>query len=595
MKKLKLLLTPRELRRLWLLIGVLVAKALLQVIGIVSILPFMSLVAKPELIQTNKWLNQIYVAGGFENERSMLIATGIIALVYMILSNAFVAFVGWIQTRFTMGIAHRMAVRMIRSYISEPYEFFLTRSSIDLLKRVIQEVTVFTRQVLMSSLDVISKGLVSLVIFLMLFLVDPELALVVFVVLGGVYTGIYVMKQKMLQSLGEKRLEENRMRFRSLSDLMSGIKEIQLYDARPYFYQRFFKASEFLAGIFPRIYLASTAPRYLVETLAYGGILLVTLYLLESKGSIEDVIPVLSLYALSGYRLIPSLQGTFQAVSTVRYSWPVVDEIILDYSRTSSQLGLSRGKPSDRLPFRKSMSFQNVSFTYAGEESPALSSISFDIKPGEHVAFVGRTGSGKTTLIDVLTGLLSPTSGQVIIDGITLSESNRARWQQQIGYVTQELFLFDDSVTHNIAFGVPDDEIDLDRVVKAAKVAQAHDFISELLPKGYDTIVGERGVRLSGGQKTRLGLARALYRQPSILILDEATSSLDGITERAIIDELAGSPADFTLILVAHRMSTVKSCDSIFLLEDGRLSDAGTFDDLLKTSEVFSEMQDLSP
>ncbi len=594
MKKLKLLLTPKELKRLWLLVGVLVVKALLQVIGIVSILPFMALVARPELVQTNKWLNKVYVLGGFESAHSMLIATGIAVLIYMALSNAFVAYVGWIQVRFSMGVSHRMGVRMIKSYISEPYEFFLTQDTIDLLKRVVQEVSVFVRQVLITGLDVVSKGLVSIVIFLLLVIVDIQLATIVFVVLGGSYAVIYFLKRKLLLSLGQERLDKNAVRFKSLSDLMTGIKEIQLYDARPYFFDRFFDASKRLADIFPRIHLLSQTPRYLVETLAYGGILLVTLYLLEFEGSVADVVPVLSLYALSGYRLIPSLQGTFQGVALVRQAWPVLDEIILDYNRNTSGGGISRREHLEKLPFEDTLSLRDVSFTYEGEHSPVLKSISFDIKRGGHVAFVGRTGSGKTTLVDVITGLLSPTSGEITVDGTTLSSGNMVRWQQQIGYVTQELFLFDDSVAHNIAFGVPDDEIDFDRVIEAAKIAQAHDFILELLPKGYDTVVGERGVRLSGGQRIRLGLARALYRRPSVLILDEATSALDGITERAIIDELVESPADFTLILIAHRISTVKSCSSIFLMEDGVMSDAGTYNDLLKTSDVFSEMTELT-
>jgi ABC-type bacteriocin/lantibiotic exporter with double-glycine peptidase domain len=594
MKKLKLLLTTRELRHFLLLLGLLVVKAILQVIGVASILPFMSLAAKPDLVHTNEWLNKIYLLGGFENEHSMLVALGVMVLVYIALSNAFVAFSGWVLSKYTMGIAHRMGVRMVRSYIAEPYEFFLTRTSIDLLKRVIQEVGVFVQQVLAPLLDVISKGLVSLVIFVMLFIVDAKLASIVMVVLGGAYMFIYLAKRRALRSLGEERLAMNQIRFKSMSDLMTGIKEIQLYDARPYFFTRFFESSKRIARIFPQIHLVTVSPRYLIETLAFGGILLVTLYLLKYSGSIVNAIPVLSLYVVSGYRLIPSLQSTFQSWTTIKHAWPVVDEIMLDYNRPAVQDKLTRMDPENRLPYQKNISFKDVSFTYAGEEAPALKSINCDIKRGDKVAFVGRTGSGKTTLVDVLTGLLAPTSGTISIDGSELTEANRGRWKQQLGYVTQELFLFDDSITRNVAFGVPDDEIDHKRVIEAAKMAQAHDFIMESLPKGYDTTVGERGVRLSGGQRVRLGLARALYRKPSVVILDEATSALDGITERVIIDELAQSPYDLTLIIIAHRMSSVKSCDSIFVLENGILSDAGSYDDLLKTSDVFSEMQELT-
>ncbi|MFC2085930.1 ABC transporter ATP-binding protein [Bacteroidota bacterium] len=594
MNKFKMLLTPRELRHLWLMTGLLFVKAILQVIGIVSILPFMALVANPNLVHTNKWINKFYVFGGFSDEHSALVAAGIAMLIYMALSNAFVAFVGWVQIKFTSGISHRMGVRMARSYIGEPYEFFLTRSAINLLKRVVQEVAVFVRQILIPALEVVSKGLVSIIIFLMLVLVDAQLAGTVFLVLGGSYVMIYLFKQNLLRSLGEERLDQNRERFKSVSDLMSGIKEIQLYNARAYFFERFTNSSAHLASIVPRIHLVTTAPRYLVETLAYGGILIVTLYLLEYAGSIEDLIPVLSLYAVAGYRLIPSLQSTFEAIAVIRHSWPVVDELILDYNRPISPVGLGQRKPVKKLPFEDTISFRNVSFTYGSEQVPALKPMNFDLKCGSNIAFVGRTGSGKTTLVDVLTGLLLPSSGEILIDGTVLDATTKVNWQQQIGYVTQELFLFDDTVMRNIAFGVPDDKIDEDRVIEAARIAQAHDFIVDSLPKGYNTVVGDRAVRLSGGQRVRLGLARALYRKPSVLVLDEATSALDGITERAIIEELVESPAEFTLILIAHRMSSVRSCDSIFLLEDGYLKDAGTFDELMKTSDVFSEMQDLT-
>ena len=593
MNRLKQLLTPREIKRLWVLFGLLVLKALMQVIGIASILPFMSLVAKPELVHTNKWLNKLYVMGGFESERGMLIATGVAVLVYMAFSNAFVAFLVWVQSKFTLDIGHRIGVRMVRSYITERYEFFLTRRSIDFLKRVVQEVSMLVRSVMVPALDLVSQGLISIVIFIMLFVVDAVLASTVLLVLGGAYSLVFISKRKLVQSIGEDRIRYNRMRFRSLNDLMSGIKEIQLYNARPYFFERFVDASGYLARIVPRVQLVIQAPRYLVETLAYGGILLVTLYLLEFGESVQDIIPVLSLYAVSGYKLIPSLQSTFQSVTTIKHAWPVVDEIMMDYNRPTGPVGLSKRRVQ-RLPFEETLSFESVRFTYDGEETSALVDINLNIRKGSKVAFVGRTGSGKTTLVDVLTGLLSPTEGTISIDGVALDELNRIRWQDQIGYVTQELFLFDDTVTRNIAFGVPDEEIDLDRIIQVAKVAQAHDFITELLPKGYDTIVGERGVRLSGGQRVRLGLARALYRNPAVLILDEATSALDGITERAIIDELVTGSNDLTLILIAHRMSSVKSCEQIFLLEDGRLTDAGSFNELLETSDVFSEMKELT-
>jgi ABC-type multidrug transport system fused ATPase/permease subunit len=594
MKKLRLLLNAREFKFFLLLMGVMVVHALLQVIGIASILPFMSLVANPDLVHTNEWLNRAYVLGGFENERSMLVATGVAVMVYMAFSNSFFTFVDWIKVKYSASITHRLGVRMTRAYISKPYEYYLTRHSIDFLKRVLHEVNTFSSQVIFNLLEFASKSLVSVVILLLLFAVDVTLATVVFLVLAGMYSVFFLVKRRMVESLGEERISQNRLRFRSLSELMNGLKEIQLYDARTHFYDRFAKSSESLSKVAPRIRLVTVVPRFIIETIAYGGILLITLYLLEYSGSIDEAIPMLSLYALAGYRLVPSLQQSYQSFTNLRHAWPVVDDIIVDYEKASTMLEDFDPRPVARLPFTCHIEFEDVNFTYHGEDASVLNSISFKIARGSTVGFVGRTGSGKTTLIDILTGLLSPTSGRVMVDETPLTDENRGGWQKNVGYVTQELFLLSDTVAHNIAFGVPDEEIDMERVVEAAKLAEAHNFITELLPEGYDTSVGERGVRLSGGQRVRLGIARALYRRPSLIILDEATSALDGITERAIIDRLIQSTDNLTLVLIAHRLSTVKSCDDIFLIEEGVLASAGTFSDLLRNSDVFSEMQELT-
>lgn len=594
MKKITGLLSTKEVTRLWILLVLIAVKAVLRVLGIATILPFMALVTDPEVAHTNKWLNFFYEGGGFTSERSFLLAVGGVLLLYMALSNSFVALVGWIQAKYTASVAHRISTRMIRSYVSESYEFFLTRNTIDMLKRAVQEADLFVKTVLSPLLEFISRSLIAVVILLMLLLVDPKLALISFGVVGGAYGVIFFAKRTLLAQLGQSRVDANKVRFRALAELMTGIKEIQLYQSRPYFYQRYFNSSEEIASIMPRAHLLSIVPRYLVETIAYGGILLITLYMIGFGGELEKSIPILSLYAFAGYRLLPALQAAFQSIATVKHGWPIVEEIQKDVSQTPVDASLVRGRRVDPMPFSARISLKDIDFTYAGEERPALRRISLDIDKGSSVAFVGRTGSGKTTLVDVMTGLLLPTAGQLQVDETPITARNRAEWQARIGYVTQELFLLDDTVAHNIAFGLSDDEIDHDRVIEAAKSAQAHDFILELLPKGYDTVIGQAGVRLSGGQRVRLGLARALYRRPSLIILDEATSALDGITERAIIDELVHAERNYTLILIAHRMSTVKTCDSIFLLEDGELIDTGTYHDLLESSVVFSEMKELT-
>lgn len=594
MNDLRALLTRREQNRMLALIFVLIFRSILEVIGVISILPFMALVSEPSLIDSNQWLAAAYRYFGFQSHQSMLITTGIASLLFLSASNGFTVFSGWIQSKFVTRVVHRLSTRIVRSYVTEPYEFFLRRNTSDLLSRVIQEATISMKEVLGAILDLVSRGFVCLIIFVMLLLINVILALIMIGVLGGVYLLIYLMKRSILDTLGAERIASNRDRFRSLTNLLSGIKEVQLHGVQQGFLDRFETASRFLADIAPRLHLMASVPRYVVETTAFGGILLVTIYLLAFSGGIQGALPILTLYALSAYRLLPSLQRVFLAATSLKHSWPAVKDLRRDYNRPIISISKIDLEPLERLSLTREMTVDNISFTYEGESAPTLSNISLRIDHGSHVAFVGRTGSGKTTLVDILTGLLHPETGVVSIDHERLTQENAARWQRSIGYVTQELFLLDDTVTRNIAFGLPDDSVDMDRVMSSAHIARAHEFVTTLLPDGYDTVIGDRGVRLSGGQRVRLGIARALYRDPSLIILDESTGALDGITEKEIVDELVNLSDDLTLILIAHRLSSVKSCDRIYFLEDGQITDSGTYEELLASNVTFGELTRLT-
>ncbi|WP_421985394.1 ABC transporter ATP-binding protein [Roseivirga sp.] len=324
-----------------------------------------------------------------------------------------------------------------------------------------------------------------------------------------------------------------------------------------------------------------------------GGVLTITMYFFVTSGNLLKSLPRLTLYAIAGYRLLPALQKAFSAIAKVKHSMPSLHKLYDDLMLAKG-LEDKEGESIERMPFKNKISIKNISFRYEEMNSDVLKDLNFEICKGSMTAFVGATGSGKTTLIDIITGLLSPEKGELIVDGVNTTSHNIAEWQQNIAYVPQEVYLYDDTLKANITFGKDLVDNDDKRMTSALQMAGIYDFIMNELPQGLDTKIGERGVRLSGGQRQRIGLARALYRNPTVLVLDEATSALDNITEKAIIESLKLLPDEITVIMIAHRLSTVKYADTIFLLEKGEVIGTGSYDDLIESNNTFREMDNIS-
>ena len=327
-------------------------------------------------------------------------------------------------------------------------------------------------------------------------------------------------------------------------------------------------------------------PRFAVEAIAFGGMIIVVLYLMSQEGNFANIVPIVVLYAFAGYRLLPALQSIYTDLTALRFVGPTVDGI---YDDLKSLKKVIHKDENISLSLKKSITLSNISYNYPNAKKTALKNISFEIPARETVAIVGATGSGKTTVVDIILGLIEAQEGILKIDDKTITRDNRASWQQSIGYVPQQIYLSDDTIAGNIAFGLNDpNKINQKAVEKAAKIANLHEFIINELPHKYNTTVGERGIRLSGGQRQRIGIARALYHNPQVLILDEATSALDNLTEQAVMDAVYNlSNNNITIIMIAHRLSTVKNCDTIFLLEKGELKGQGSFEKLIETNASF--------
>ncbi len=574
------------------LLFLMVLMGLFQAVGVASILPFMNIVVDPGIIETNQWLNWFYQWGGFENTQSFVIVVGFLTLGIIIFANAISAITVWVKLRFVWHNNLSLSQKLLHTYLSRPYAFFLNRNSADLGKNILAEVGHMTYGFLIPFFTMISDLFVAVFILMLLFLVDRSTTVVALFILGGPYLLIYWAYRKRLGTTGKQRIEANRERFTSVNEAFGGIKDLKLMGRESSYFQRFSSSAQLFSRLMVSHSLIGQLPRYALETIAFGGVIVLVLYLLQGGGNVAEIIPMVSLYAFAGYRLMPALQRLFLSLTQVRFNFPVVrklnQELVGSTQLFPEPNQIANNTPS--LPFQYEIELSGVQYLYPHTNEPVLRDINLIIPKRTSVAFVGPTGSGKTTLADLILGLLEPTSGEIFIDGVSLTEENRTRWQKNLGYVPQHIFLSDDTVTRNIAFGIPEHLIDHEAVKHAARTAGIHDFITHELPKGFDTIVGERGIRLSGGQRQRIGIARALYHDPEVLVLDEATSSLDVVTEEMVYRAIEHLSKTKTLIIIAHRLSTVKHCNTIFLLQKGQVAAQGSFSELEKENPQFQEM-----
>jgi ATP-binding cassette, subfamily B, bacterial PglK len=478
--------------------------------------------------------------------------------------------------------------RLVEGYLHQPYSWFLNRHSADLGKTILSEVSVVIDNGMLPLLILLSQSTVALALLILLIIVDPLLALSVGVVLGLAYAGIFVVMSGWLKRLGQARIKANQARYTAVSEAFGAAKEVKVGGLEQAYIQRFSKPAEIYAKGQATAQIIAQLPRFALEAVAFGGMLLVMLYLMTKSGSFAVALPIIALYAFAGYRLMPALQQIYGAFTQLRFAGPALDALHKDLINLEEADG-QQGHLTP-LPLTQAITLNQVSYCYPNAPQPALKGIDLTIPAHSTVGFVGATGSGKTTTVDVILGLLEPQEGHLSIDGQPITAANRRQWQRAIGYVPQHIYLADDSVAANIAFGVNAKDIDQQAVERAAKIANLQEFVVNDLPNGYATTVGERGVRLSGGQRQRIGIARALYHNPQVLILDEATSALDNLTEQAVMEAVNNLGHDITIILIAHRLSTVRQCDQIYLLERGEVKATGTYNELSKNNTQFKLM-----
>jgi len=580
------IISPVHKKRLVYLTIALLISAVLNVVGIASIIPFMQILADTEVVNENALFIKIYQLFGSPELHIFLLIIGLGVLIVFVLGNLFLAITTFFQFKYVQSLSYWFTYSILQGYLKQNYEFFLNRNPTELIKNIFSEVQQVTNGVALPITHIVSKGILSALILAFLILVDPQVALVVMGVVGGSYILMYRAVKNRLSKIGRRRVDSNLNRFRIASEAFWGIKQVKLSSREESYLERFDPHAKTYVRTIAKTQIIGKLPKFAFEIVAFGGILAIALVLFALKGSISGVLPLLSLYAFAGYRLMPSLQQVFSSLSTYRSSGASVEILyrdMLDFAfRKNEDIESSS---IDNLSFNNSIILNNISYKYPNTRENVINNVDLKIEKNTTVGFVGPTGCGKTTLIDIILGLLVPNSGEYFVDSLCIDHTNRGLWQKHIGYVPQDIYLADDTITRNIAFGVPDKDICESAVQKASQLANIDDFITKELENGYQTIVGERGIRLSGGQRQRIGIARALYHDPDVLVLDEATSALDGKTESAIMDAIHKLSHKKTILMIAHRISTLKDCDSIYVLKSGKIVDKGSFENLYKNRD----------
>ena len=588
-KKLLFLLNPNERKNAGFLLIMIAIMALLDMIGVASILPFIAVLTNPSLIETNLILNTMFQFSKIfrvENSQQFIFALGLIVFLLLVFSLTFKAFTSYVQARFVLMCEYSIGRRLVEGYLHQPYSWFLGRHSAELGKTILSEVGLVIGLGLFQLMELLAKGIVAITLIILLIIVDPKLALIVGFTLAGIYLLIFYLVQEYLKRIGNKRLKNNELRFKTISEAFGAAKEVKVGGIEQTYIKSFSDSAKIFALTQASSQVVSQLPRYILEAIGFGGILLIILYIMSQTGNFNTALPIISLYVFAGYRLLPALQQIYYAFTQLAFVRPSIVKLTSDIKNLKP---FNENQDKGVLSLNKTITLKNIYYEYPNASRTALKNINLSISSKSTVGLVGETGSGKTTTVDIILGLLEPQKGTLEVDGKVITKQNSRSWQRSIGYVPQHIYLSDDTVAANIAFGVEPQDINLAAVEKAAKIANLHKFLIEELPKQYQTTIGERGIRLSGGQRQRIGIARALYHNPNILILDEATSALDSQTEKAVMDAVNNLRKDITIIIIAHRLATIKKCDKVFLLEKGQIKNEGTFEELKNIDEKFSK------
>ena len=571
--------TARERLQIYLLLANATVMGLIDVAGIASVMPFIAVLLDDGIIESNPYLHAVYVYFGFDSHAHFEVALGVFSLATLIVSNAFSAFEMWFMYRFCFLRTHSLCIRLLATYLHQPYLAFLQRNRAELHKIIVSDVDRVVVGTLMAGIGLFADVVSALFIVALLFFVDLMVTAATLFALGASYLAVHLTIRKRITQLGEEFVTLDTAIVARTQEALENMKEIKVAGREDEFLRRLADPRHRFALNAIRHNTLDLVPSRVIEVVAFGAIIVVALYYLLGSDTSSNVLPVIALYAFAAYRLVPTLKEIFDGIDTIRYNAPALEVISKDFDRTGAEPRPREARPEPR-PLRHGIAIENVSFAYPGVKAPAVQGLRMHIPAGRLTCIMGPTGAGKSTALDLVLGLLRADTGRILIDGMQLEASAADEWRASIGYVPQAVSLIDDTVASNIAFGMQAEDIDVARLHEAARRAQIHEFIVNGLPSSYDTVLGEKGLRLSSGQRQRIGLARALYVDPPVLVLDETTNALDARTERQIIDCLLALEPRRTIVFVSHKASVARHAAGIVIVEEGAVVAEGAYRDL---------------
>ena len=589
-KKLFTLLTPGQRRRFYVLQILAILMAFAEIIGVVSIVPFMALVGDMSQLQQNTIIAQVYQSSGITSELQFVFFLGLRVLVLLLISSIISILTVWKMSMFANKIGVEIADRLYTHYLKQDWLFHASGSSSQLTKKIAIETARVTGGVLVPLMQMNAKIILALLMSLSIFIFDPKVAIIGLFTFTVSYFFLFKVIRIRLQNNGTAISDTNEERFRLMNEGFGGIKDVILLGRDNDFINRFNETGTTLAYSHGANAAYTNTPRYFIELIAFGSMISLILYLMVSyEGDLGTILPILSVYALVAIKLLPAFQQIYSSIATMNGNFAAFDSIEADLDNSLKAKSAITNKEESYIHLKEQITLENITFTYPNKEELALNQLNMTIPVNSLIGIVGPSGAGKSTIIDILLSLIDPQQGELKVDNNVINKKNRRSWQNTIGFVAQSIFLSENTIAENVAFGIPKDQINLEQVRHALKLAHLTEML-ESLKDDIHTQVGERGVQLSGGQRQRIGIARALYHKAEVLVFDEATSSLDGITEKMIMEAIYEFSGQKTIILIAHRLKTVEKCDKIFFIDKGQVIDQGTYQELIKKNEQFKNM-----
>lgn len=587
------LLDNRERLSLIATLWVIILSAIAAAAMVWAVFPFLQILTDPALIHSQPALSWAYEKFAFQSDYHFTLVVGLLSMSVILISSLMQIARVVIVSRFTLMRTHSLAIALVRGYLNQNYEFFLKTHSSNTGARILQETSQAVQQFLRPAAQVISSVLTIGFVFALLMWLEPVVTIYVGIGLAGVYLGIFAVSGPKLKRLGEERRVSNVLRFRALGEVFSGARDIKLSGKEHFFSRRFDEASKKMVRAMVKTQVLASVPPYALQGLVFASVVLACLLLLEPDAQagqgFADILPILGVIALAAQRLLPEFSKGYKSLGLMQSGVAALESVATHFKLVSEapEMEASNGPP---YRLRQKLEIKNVDHAYAGADKLSLAAVNIEIFAGQRIGIVGGSGAGKTTVCNLLLGLLFQQSGEFKVDDVLITPANIARWQRSVAYVPQQIFLMDASIAENVAFGIQKNQIDYERVREVIRLAQLEEFVLDELPAGLDEKIGEYGVRLSGGQRQRLGLARAFYNDADLIVLDEATSALDNHTERQLVKALDSISGHKTIVMVAHRLSTVEKCDSLFVMDSGKIVGVGTFNELTKENAVFQQM-----